>query len=804
MNKYSLKFEKKITEVDALKKLNQLLETSIDEKILKGSLKNILVDYDLEPDHKTFIFELEDNSIINEVALLEKLSTTTSFSGIESAQILGISPTMKSEEDKLESSTPGTKMYSEVCMQINGKWGVKGMNGTYMTPDFDKKEDAQSYADEYCKKFSNVIKTTRKGDNIKFTALNANLQNSTYQHSAHFYSTGLPAEESIDDFSGMLIKYTTENALTDQESEAIKDAVESLLGVDIKLQPCIDKDSYVLFFDKKISMSRFHAVTRVIAGISPNVEPEVITFSTNLISSIRVINKDIDEVLLLNRNTEEFTKLKLKVPKGTKIKVLDIDENDNIEFYYAGKNVWVDSDYIIEDKSFSSKIKFKRFSSSEDGTEPITLDAIEPTLNTGTLVDVQFGNQSPLCNGIIRSIIVDSGDGVIYYDVDIPTGDNGTILIYVTLSRIKSCYISRRNIDVITVSTQTFSTSDYSEQIKSIQDKISEYKKSKKGEISELDRNKIKEWEAKINSLRVRDSLQKDKSFANIKFDIAPKYFEEIKELTSNYGTCKVFKSTTEVIISFKGTKSGALALMSDLSYYMFMYSLPASYEDSTGAIFVLEIVITGKKIAEGEVVTKMESERTDNNYKIKLLRDKISEMKSSGRFNDKDYAPFEEKISTLELKTFSDITNESKFRDYANNLMKEVQGDSYSKEVTDKVVDDLIKDNPKEDYGQLVGRLKSGLGNRSFSLNSSDINKIGKTIEDMIGGRSFDMEDFYNILPNAIPSKVNDHTIISVMKEAYDALNGKSCSITDKTGLLKSNNKTFSKKSKFKFRLVN
>lgn len=61
--------------------------------------------------------------------------------------------------------------------------------------------------------------------------------------------------------------------------------------------------------------------------------------------------------------------------------------------------------------------------------------------------------------------------------------------------------------------------------------------------------------------------------------------------------------------------------------------------------------------------------------------------------------------------KKFSTITNEDEFREYAHKVMKNAHGDNYSEELTNKVVDDLIKDNPDSSYGELIGRLTSGLG---------------------------------------------------------------------------------------------
>lgn len=64
-------------------------------------------------------------------------------------------------------------------------------------------------------------------------------------------------------------------------------------------------------------------------------------------------------------------------------------------------------------------------------------------------------------------------------------------------------------------------------------------------------------------------------------------------------------------------------------------------------------------------------------------------------------------------FRLFSDnkISSDKEFRDYAHNVMKQAHKDNYSEETTDKVVDDLLKDNPDADYGELVGRLTSGFG---------------------------------------------------------------------------------------------
>jgi hypothetical protein len=70
-------------------------------------------------------------------------------------------------------------------------------------------------------------------------------------------------------------------------------------------------------------------------------------------------------------------------------------------------------------------------------------------------------------------------------------------------------------------------------------------------------------------------------------------------------------------------------------------------------------------------------------------------------------------------------IETEQDFRKYAHKVMKNAHGEDYSEEATNKVVDDLIKDNPDADYGELIGRLNSGFG-KSFSEESKDWYVVG------------------------------------------------------------------------------
>lgn len=82
-------------------------------------------------------------------------------------------------------------------------------------------------------------------------------------------------------------------------------------------------------------------------------------------------------------------------------------------------------------------------------------------------------------------------------------------------------------------------------------------------------------------------------------------------------------------------------------------------------------------------------------------------------RTTEKFLADAEKFISSFDSmsRSFSEIKSDDEFRKYAHNVMKEAHGDEYSEEITNKVVDDLLKNNKGADYGELIGRLTSGLG---------------------------------------------------------------------------------------------
>jgi hypothetical protein len=67
--------------------------------------------------------------------------------------------------------------------------------------------------------------------------------------------------------------------------------------------------------------------------------------------------------------------------------------------------------------------------------------------------------------------------------------------------------------------------------------------------------------------------------------------------------------------------------------------------------------------------------------------------------------------VLNRQTRRFSEITSDEQFREYAHNLMKEAHKENYDEEKTNKVVDDLLKDNKDANYGELIGRLRSGLG---------------------------------------------------------------------------------------------
>jgi hypothetical protein len=107
------------------------------------------------------------------------------------------------------------------------------------------------------------------------------------------------------------------------------------------------------------------------------------------------------------------------------------------------------------------------------------------------------------------------------------------------------------------------------------------------------------------------------------------------------------------------------------------------------------------------------------------LLNSTDSKVFSLLFMDEKDHTVF---YSTPEGKS-EEIKSESEFRAYAHKLMKNAHGDNYSEEKTNKVVDDLISNNKDADFGELIGRLKSGLGNKNFSETSAWKYEFGTTV---------------------------------------------------------------------------
>ena len=145
------------------------------------------------------------------------------------------------------------------------------------------------------------------------------------------------------------------------------------------------------------------------------------------------------------------------------------------------------------------------------------------------------------------------------------------------------------------------------------------------------------------------------------------------------------------------------------------------------------------------------------------------------------DYVDYSKK-SKKDFGKNPDITNEKSFRDYAHNIMKNAHGDDYSEEFTDKVVDDLIRDNPDASWGELIGRLTSGLGNKgkNFSEESDIIYGLGdfmheddKSIE-FLPEYDLDYEDINEALDAAklIASEIEDGIQVLVVEASLSGSN--------------------------------
>lgn len=113
------------------------------------------------------------------------------------------------------------------------------------------------------------------------------------------------------------------------------------------------------------------------------------------------------------------------------------------------------------------------------------------------------------------------------------------------------------------------------------------------------------------------------------------------------------------------------------------------------------------------EALTKMKEDEKDE-----LIRFLLG-VNKDGEYNEKLISqlarqynlPISKATKTQRKFSESKITSEEEFREYAHKVMRNAHGNDYSEETTNKVVDDLIKDNPDADFGELIGRLTSGLG---------------------------------------------------------------------------------------------
>lgn len=94
-----------------------------------------------------------------------------------------------------------------------------------------------------------------------------------------------------------------------------------------------------------------------------------------------------------------------------------------------------------------------------------------------------------------------------------------------------------------------------------------------------------------------------------------------------------------------------------------------------------------------------------------------VIDLVTGTAMSDKYFSKDEILAQTRQFSSNGDINSDDEFREYAHNLMKSAHKDNYSQEKTDKVVDDLLEKKEGKNYGELIGRLKSGLGNKSFSV---------------------------------------------------------------------------------------
>lgn len=228
------------------------------------------------------------------------------------------------------------------------------------------------------------------------------------------------------------------------------------------------------------------------------------------------------------------------------------------------------------------------------------------------------------------------------------------------------------------------------------------------GFVSQLDdiSNEIAEAIYKLRRLKVGHKWFSTKSFSKkFKFEFFNREDKKVHKITISANTESEAKA--KIFKKFPKASDIQLCFCEDKTF---------SDDPNMGAVHVK----TSNPYGLQRVISAIGSlGNPGHSFTIRLDPDseQMEDFSWDGDGNDRigtitvDPIPFSPNTEFSKTKRFSEITSDEAFRKYAHAVMENAHGDNYSEEITNKVVDDLLA-TPHESYGELIGRLTSGLGN--------------------------------------------------------------------------------------------
>lgn len=162
-----------------------------------------------------------------------------------------------------------------------------------------------------------------------------------------------------------------------------------------------------------------------------------------------------------------------------------------------------------------------------------------------------------------------------------------------------------------------------------------------------------------------------------------------------------------------------------------------------------------------------------DLEYELSVLEDKKKRLERLG--TDSDLARLHLDIMDVKkriweykkTKSFSDsFKDESEMRDAVHNKMKIAHGDNYSEEVTNQVIDGILKDNPDAGLGEVFGRATSKVfSGKSKKFSIGDITESERNLMEA----------------QRLIRGLSDETALELCNNVIDAIESKSDTRTEK-----------------------